>query len=229
MTDADTTLTMTRTFAAPARAVFDAWLDPAQLSRWMGPFEAPGQVELDARVGGRYRITMTDPAGKTYTVGGAFREIERPSRLVMTWAWETAHPEGKPDHETLMTLTFAEAAGATTMTLRHERLESAASRDSHSHGWEASFAKLAKVVEGVGRLGAGPLDHDHRRLVRRRRPGLTLGRGDLGGLHCRFIAGEFGVHRAPRLGADDIADSLSSPARHARLRCIGPSKSGGRG
>ena len=89
MTDTTTAtaLRMERTFDASRDAVFDAWTNPEVLRRWwaVGPdWETPLAV-VDLREGGAYRLTMRDPgSGMEHTVGGTFREVRRPERLVYT-------------------------------------------------------------------------------------------------------------------------------------------------
>src|SRR5688572_22323983 len=91
--DASTTLVMKRSFDAPREKVFDAWMDPKQLGKWMGPSGVRAEAPLlEPKVGGRYRIVMHLDSGATPAVGGVYREIARPDRLVFTWAWETPHP-----------------------------------------------------------------------------------------------------------------------------------------
>ena len=140
-------LVVSHVFDAPCEAVFDAWLDVDQLEKWMGPHGVSAEIDvLEPKVGGRYRIIMHPEPGGTPTVGGVYREISRPNRLVFTWAWENAHPDGSPGVETLITVTFESKNGKTEMTLRQEGLESAESKDSHRHGWTGSFEKLAAVL-----------------------------------------------------------------------------------
>ena len=148
--DSELMLVMTRVFEAPAERVFDAWLDPAQIGKWIGPRTVRPEVTgLEAKKGGRYRITMHGPDGTGPTVGGIYRDIARPERLVFTWMWETGHPMGMAGQETLITLTFrALGRTKTEMTLRHEFLQSLETRDSHRHGWEASFEKLGEMLAG---------------------------------------------------------------------------------
>ena len=146
--DAGLNLVLTHSFDAPRERVFDAWLDPRAIGKWIGPRVIKAEAkQLEPKVGGRYRIHMKGADGSDGpVVAGTYREIVRPERLVFTWAWETAHTHGVAGHETLVTLTFEEHGGRTTMTLRHERFESKESRDSHNQGWNASFAKLAEVL-----------------------------------------------------------------------------------
>lgn len=100
----ETVLVLSRTFAAPRERVFRAWTDPAILKKWWaaGPGFTPTVAEVDLRVGGRYRLGMRAPdQGADYIVAGTYREVQRPARLVYTWAWEgTAGPE------TLVTVEF---------------------------------------------------------------------------------------------------------------------------
>jgi uncharacterized protein YndB with AHSA1/START domain len=145
--DPDRTLVMTRVFDAPPERVFDAWLDPNQIGRWIGPRTVRAEtMEMTPKVGGRYRIFMRGTDGKGPTVSGVYREIVRPQRLVFTWTWETDHSSGMPGNETLITLTFRAVGTKTEMTLTHEFLESKNSRDSHNKGWEGSFDKLAETL-----------------------------------------------------------------------------------
>jgi uncharacterized protein YndB with AHSA1/START domain len=147
--DESLVLVMTRTFDAPRERVFDAWLDPEQASRWMGPRGVRAKADrLEPKVGGRYRIVMQLDSGQTPTVGGVYREIRRPERLVFTWAWEGAHPGGAGEHDTVVTLTFRDVGGKTEMTMRHEGFVNADERDSHTHGWNGSFDKLAETLAG---------------------------------------------------------------------------------
>jgi uncharacterized protein YndB with AHSA1/START domain len=145
--EAPITLVLKRVFDAPREKVFDAWIDPRQLGAWMGPRGVRAEAPvLEAKVGGRYRVVMHMDSGQTPAVGGVYREIARPERLVFTWAWEGEHPGGVANHETLVTLTFRDVGGKTEMTMRHDGFENDAARDSHSHGWNGSFDKLGEML-----------------------------------------------------------------------------------
>jgi uncharacterized protein YndB with AHSA1/START domain len=146
--ESDLTLVITRSFDAPRERVFDAWLDPAQIARWIGPRSIRAEtLESSPKVGGNYRIHMRGTDGSDGPiVSGIYREIVRPERLVFTWAWETAHSQGMLGDETVVTLTFRERGGRTEMTLRHEGFAAKESRDSHDKGWNGSFDKLAEVL-----------------------------------------------------------------------------------
>jgi uncharacterized protein YndB with AHSA1/START domain len=145
--DADPGLSLTRIFDAPREAVFRAWIDPAQIARWIGPRSIKAEVDkMDARPGGAYRIIMHGPTGETNTVQGAYRDLVPPERLVFSWAWEDQ--AGRPQHETTVAISFRAVGDKTEMTLRHDRFDSKEARDNHDHGWTGSFDKLSEVLAG---------------------------------------------------------------------------------
>jgi uncharacterized protein YndB with AHSA1/START domain len=79
-------------------------------------------------------------------LGGVFREIVAPERLVFTFAWEE---EGERGLETLVTVTFADQNGKTLMTFRQAPFQSDGERDGHRYGWGSSFDRLEDVLRGV--------------------------------------------------------------------------------
>lgn len=129
-------LEITRIFDAPPERVFDAWLLKSW-GDWAGPPGVRGEVTLmEPHVGGRYRIVMHTPDGNILSVGGIYKEIVRPSKLVMSWMWEHG------DTDTLITLTFKPSGKGTELFMRHEGFSSDERRDSHNKGWNGTFDKL---------------------------------------------------------------------------------------
>ena len=103
-----------RAFTAPARLVFAAWTEPEHLLHWRGPrgFELVA-CEVDLRIGGGYRFVHRAPDGTRHVFYGKYLEIERPTRLVSTFAYEAA-----PETEALDEVTFNEDGGTTLVTGR---------------------------------------------------------------------------------------------------------------
>src|SRR5262245_9338520 len=93
-------LLITRVFDAPRALVFEAWTDPEHVRHWFGPKHCPAtQVTLDVRPGGRWRGCLRDvDTGNFLWLGGVYREVVPPERLVFTFAWEE---EGERGLETL--------------------------------------------------------------------------------------------------------------------------------
>ncbi len=130
-------LTVSRTIKAPPKALFDAWLDPSMLARFM--LAAPGmtipKASADARVGGRFDLIMAHE-GREMPHGGEYLEIEPHSRIVFTWESPFSTPGST------VTLTFRPVKDATEVTLNHVKFPTEESRDNHAKGWGAILATL---------------------------------------------------------------------------------------
>jgi len=159
----DQTLVITRVFDAPRSLVFKAWTEPERVMRWWGPkgFTTP-VCEIDLRPGGTYRNCMRSPEGQDFWSQGVYREIVEPERIVCTdtFADESGNPVSpeyygmSPDWpaEALITVTFAEHAGKTRLTLRHSPLPLGPERDMCEQGWTESLDKLADYLAEEIRL-----------------------------------------------------------------------------
>ena len=136
------TLKITRTYAAPREKVFRAWTDSEVMKKWFAPSDdfAVPEVQVDAKVGGRYRIVMRSPDGEYHRVSGVYREYAPPARLVFTWAWEST-----PERESLVTVEFKDLGTSTELILTHERFADAEARDKHQQGWNGCLGRLAAL------------------------------------------------------------------------------------
>src|SRR5258708_19923593 len=99
--DAERVLTITRVFDAPPDVVFKAWIDPAQMARWLGPQSVKADVTaMDPRPGGAYRVTMYGVSNGAQVVNGrlvgTFREGKPAARLAFTRASLDWPPQPKP-------------------------------------------------------------------------------------------------------------------------------------
>ena len=134
----DLALEVSHHYNHPPERVFDAWLDPAMLAKFMapGPTMSVPEATSDARVGGRFRIVMHGEEAGDLSHEGEYLEIDRPNRLVFTWVSAFTLPDST------VTLDFAARDGGTEVTLTHIRFPSEESRDNHQGGWAAILAKL---------------------------------------------------------------------------------------
>jgi uncharacterized protein YndB with AHSA1/START domain len=108
-------IVITRAFDARRQLVWDAHTRPELVRRWLlGP---PGWsmpvCEIDLRVGGRYRYVWRNQDGTEMGMGGDYREIVAPERLVATERFDQPWYPG----EALDTSVFTENAGKTTVTM----------------------------------------------------------------------------------------------------------------
>ncbi|MFZ0658496.1 MAG: SRPBCC domain-containing protein [Candidatus Binataceae bacterium] len=139
-------LVITRVFDAPRTAVYNAWADPEQMVKWLGPKGFTGKIiKMDARPGGAYRFYMRDSQGGDHWQQGVFREIVEFERIVQTYAWADAagNPTGP---ETLLTVTFEDHGAKTRLTLHQAVFESVTARDMHRGGWTSALDRLDEVL-----------------------------------------------------------------------------------
>jgi uncharacterized protein YndB with AHSA1/START domain len=142
---------ITRAFDAPRAFVFDAHTKPELVRRWLlGP---PGWTmpvcEIDLRVGGHFRYVWRNAEGRDMGMGGVYREIVRPERIVSTEVFDEDWTGG----ETVNTLTFAEQAGRTTMTnivlYSSAEARDGALKSGMTEGMEAGYGLLDKMLAGA--------------------------------------------------------------------------------
>ena len=144
-------LVITRSFNAPPALVFDAFTKPHLVKRWLlGP---PGWTmpvcEIDLTVGGRFRYVWRNEArGADMGVGGAFREIVPPERLVHDELFDEDWTGG----QTIVTTSFTEEAGRTVVAMT-VLYSSAAAREAAlgtgmTRGMEQSYQRLDEVLTG---------------------------------------------------------------------------------
>jgi uncharacterized protein YndB with AHSA1/START domain len=147
----DLGITMTRVFDAPRKLVFDAWTKPELVRRWLlGP---PGWTmpvcEIDLRVGGAYRFEWLGQDGTRMGMGGVYREIVIPERIVNTQLFDVDWTGG----ETLGTLLFTEQGDKTTLTnsvlYSSREARDAALRTRMAEGVEAGYARLDEILPTI--------------------------------------------------------------------------------
>jgi uncharacterized protein YndB with AHSA1/START domain len=133
-----------RRLKASPQKVYAAWTDPEKIVQWFGRADARAETvraEIDLRVGGRYRISFSVPAGEYYEVGGVYREVIPNERLVFSWAWHST-----PERESLLTVTLQLDGDGTLLTLHHAQLFDEAARAGHERGWLAALDRLRESL-----------------------------------------------------------------------------------
>lgn len=147
-TPSEREISMTRVFDAPRHLVFEAWTKPELLKRWLyGPEDWKlAHCAIDLRPGGALRFEWRHQDGNHMGFSGVYREIAPPARLVFTEIWDDDWTGG----ETLVTITFAEHAGKTTLTqtvlYSSHAARDAALKTGMEHGAAQSYDHLAELL-----------------------------------------------------------------------------------
>ncbi len=133
-------LKVSRILKAPVTAVYNAWLNPEMLARFMIPSEGMSvtEVEVDASEGGKFHILMKSPE-KPYPHSGEYKKLNPYSQIVFSWE----SPFSIDGSE--VTLNFSEVANGTKIEIIHVKFPSEESRTSHEGGWES----ILRVLDGV--------------------------------------------------------------------------------
>lgn len=113
---ADTQILITRDFAAPRHLVYKAWTTPELVKRWWaGQRGTMKTVDIDLRVGGKWRYVMATNGGFEVAFHGEYREIIPNERIVNTEVFEM--PGASDSDAALNIVTFTDADGRTALAL----------------------------------------------------------------------------------------------------------------
>jgi uncharacterized protein YndB with AHSA1/START domain len=139
-----------RVLAASPVRVFAAFADAALVAKWLRP--SPDVkltvLDFDFRVGGAYRFAYDTPARERMMVGGVFRLIEPPARLVFSWLIEPPDPHAGIDSE--VTVTLLPRAAATELRIRHAKFGRADADQRHELGWRGALDLLTEQLQEGG-------------------------------------------------------------------------------
>jgi uncharacterized protein YndB with AHSA1/START domain len=147
----DEQILITREFDAPRHLVYQAFTTPELVKRWWHAKRGDVTlVEIDLRVGGKWRYVMVATDGSEVGFHGEYREVVPHERLMTTEVYEGL-PEGvsEEDAATLNTTTFAEADGRTALTILVQA-KSKLSRDAIiESGMEDGLEDALELLEQV--------------------------------------------------------------------------------
>lgn len=141
------TMRIARTLKAPRARVFKAFIDGWAMAKWSPPHGWVGQVhESDPTVGGRYRMSFRElDTGAEHAFGGTYVEIDAPSRLVYTDAFETDAEAMQGTMTT--TVTIGGEDGAAELSVVQAGIPAAIPVEMAHAGWTQSLELLAQLVE----------------------------------------------------------------------------------
>ena len=139
------TIRLHRVFAAPPERVYRAFLDPAAICKWLPPNGFTCTVhELDAKVGGRYRMSFTNfGTGNSHAFGGEYLELAPGERLKYSDKFEDPNLPG----EMTTTVTLKKVSVGTEVQIVQEGVPDVIPAEACYLGWQESLALLKMVVE----------------------------------------------------------------------------------
>ena len=139
------TVTFQRVLRAPAERVFRAFIDPDAMAKWLPPHGFTGRVhDMDARVGGGYRMSFTNLGnGQSHSFGGTFLELVSGERLSHTDTFDDPNLLG----QMVTTVTFKPVLVGTEVNIEQAGIPDMIPPEACCLGWQESLQLLALLVE----------------------------------------------------------------------------------
>lgn len=142
---ATNTIRLHRVLATKPEKVYRAFLDPDALARWLPPDGFTGKVQqMDARVGGGYRMSFTNfTTGKATSFGGDYRELVPNQRLRFGDRFDDPAMPGDIE----VTVQLKAVPSGTEIDIMQAGLPDVIPPDACYLGWQQSLQNLARLVE----------------------------------------------------------------------------------
>lgn len=145
MSNAGNTVRLHRVLRAPAQRVYKAFLDPDAMAKWLPPHGFTGKVhEIDARVGGGYRMSFTNfNSGSSHSFGGTYVELTPHERIRYTDRFDDPNLPG----EMQVTVNLRPVACGTELSIEQQGIPPMIPLEFCYLGWQESLTMLANLVE----------------------------------------------------------------------------------
>ena len=139
------TVKLHRVFTSEPERVYKAFIDPAAMCKWLPPNGFTGTVhEMDARVGGSYKMSFTNfSTGNSHSFGGDFVEMVPNEKLVYTDKFDDPNLPG----EMRTTVTVKQVCMGVELNVVQEGIPDAIPVEACYLGWQESLALLKLLVE----------------------------------------------------------------------------------
>jgi uncharacterized protein YndB with AHSA1/START domain len=143
--DGTLTLRLTRVIKAPADRIYQCFLDPDALAKWIPPHGFVGHVDkLEPKVGGRYHMSFaTINKSWTQSFGGVYKELIPGKRIVHTDKFDDPNAKG----ELLVTIDLVPVKGGTEVRIEQRGIPKGPMSDGAPYGWSQSLDNLATMCE----------------------------------------------------------------------------------
>lgn len=139
------TVRLHRVLKASPEKVYRAFLEPEALAKWLPPHGFTATVhEMDARVGGRFRMSFTNfGAGGSHSFGGTYLELVPNEHLLYTDSFDDPNLPG----EIRVRIDLKPVACGTDLSIEQSNLPEAIPVEFCYLGWQESLGQLAQLVE----------------------------------------------------------------------------------
>jgi uncharacterized protein YndB with AHSA1/START domain len=139
------TVRLHRVLRSKPERIYRAFLDAGAMVKWLPPNGFTGTVhELDARVGGRYRMSFTNfSSGSSHSFGGEYLELVPNERIRHTDKFDDPNLPG----EMITTVTLTQVSVGTEVNIVQEGIPAAIPAEACYLGWQESLTLLAQLVE----------------------------------------------------------------------------------
>jgi uncharacterized protein YndB with AHSA1/START domain len=134
-----------RVLRSTPERVYRAFLDPDAMAKWLPPNGFTGKVhEMDARVGGGYKMSFTNfTTGHSHSFGGEFLELMPNARIRHTDKFDDPNLPGQMQ----TTITLKKVFCGTELNIVQEGIPDPIPAEACCLGWQESLVLLAKLVE----------------------------------------------------------------------------------
>ena len=139
------TIRLHRVLHAAPEKIYRAFLDPDAMAKWLPPNGFTGKVhEIDAKVGGRHRISFTNfTNGQSHSFGGTYLELVPHERIRYTDKFDDPNLPG----EIQVSITLKEVSCGTELNIVQEGVPDVIPAEMCYLGWQESLISLANLVE----------------------------------------------------------------------------------
>lgn len=139
------TIKLHRVLKTTPEKIYRAFLDADAMAKWLPPYGFTGKVhQLEARVGGRYKMSFTNfSTGHSHAFGGEYLELVPNARICHTDEFDDPNLPGKMK----TTITLRQVSCGTELNVVQESVPEMIPAEACHLGWQESLAQLAQLVE----------------------------------------------------------------------------------
>jgi uncharacterized protein YndB with AHSA1/START domain len=134
-----------RVLTAPPSRIYRAFLDPDAMAKWLPPHGFTGKVhEMDARVGGRYKMSFTNfSTGNSHSFGGEYLELAENEKLVYSDRFDDPNLPG----EMRTTIVLKPVSCGTELSIEQSGIPDVIPTEMCYLGWQESLQLLGQLVQ----------------------------------------------------------------------------------